>query len=164
MADKVVLVKMADMCVVKKRGNGSPKLKTTLGSCVGVVLSDRKRGIHGMVHIMLPDRVKDDPVIGKYADTAIPALIGRMEAMGSSRESMKAYLVGGACMFNTNNGSDIARIGERNVEKSRSILASTGVPVVFEKTGGFQGMTVIFDGSTGKVTVRKLAKEIAVQD
>ena len=160
MSEKIVLVKIGGIDVVRKQQSGCPMLKTTLGSCVGIILSDQGKGIHGMAHIMLPERVKKDPVLGKYADTAIPELLKRMEDLGSSRESVRAYLIGGACMFKSNNGSDIARIGERNVETSKSILSSLEVPVVYESTGGNHGMTVIFDGDAGKITVRRLSKEL----
>jgi chemotaxis protein CheD len=158
MIDTAVHVKMADMRVVTPGAGEGAILKTTLGSCIGVILSDKESGIHGLAHIMLPKRIKNDSVIGKYADTAIPALVDGMEKKGSSRKRMKAYLVGGACMFNTDNGSAISQIGNHNIRASKEILESLNVELVFEKTGGNSGMTVIFDGDTGKITVRTLKK------
>ena len=51
------------------------KVRTLLGSCVGVVLYDRAAKLGGLAHIVLPSArgAVDHP--GKYADTAIPALI-----------------------------------------------------------------------------------------
>ena len=158
MKETVVLVKMADMSIVDSGTVGKPKLKTTLGSCVGVILSDKESGVHGLAHIMLPKRIKDDPVVGKYADTAIPALMDMMEKKGCNRDRIAAYLVGGACMFNTDNGSRISQIGNHNIKESKKILESMKVRLVFEKTGGNSGMTVIFDGESGKITVRTLKK------
>jgi chemotaxis protein CheD len=158
MGEGVVLVKMAAMSVVDSSAGASPKLKTTLGSCVGVILTDRECGVHGLAHIMLPRRARNDPVLGKYADTAIPALIEKMEKMGCRRDRIAAYVVGGACMFHGGNGSGISRIGDDNIEESKRILKSMKVPVVFERTGGSSGMTVIFDGETGRITVRTLKK------
>ena len=80
------VVKMAEISVIKNNGGSVPSnLKTTLGSCVGVILTDRKSGVHGLAHIMLPEMLKRDPAVGKYADTAIPALLGEMKKKGRTQ-------------------------------------------------------------------------------
>ena len=57
------------------------QIRTLLGSCVGVVLHDRAARIGGVAHIVLPDSrgAADHP--GKYADTAIPALIADLDRL-----------------------------------------------------------------------------------
>jgi len=44
--ERIITVKMADMDIVQNSNGDSIKLKTILGSCVGVILSDKKREIH----------------------------------------------------------------------------------------------------------------------
>ena len=77
------------------------KIRTLLGSCVGVVLYDRVARLGGLAHIVLPSAhgVVDHP--GKYADTAIPALIADFDRRlgGKVRPRLIAKLVGGANMF-----------------------------------------------------------------
>ena len=70
----VVQVKMAGISVAEN----SKLLKTTLGSCVGVILHDAKKNISGLAHIVLPQMIRQDAVLGKYADTAIPTLVSRL--------------------------------------------------------------------------------------
>ena len=55
------------------------KIRTLLGSCVGVVLYDRVAKLGGLAHIVLPSSrgVIDHP--GKYADTAIPGMIADLD-------------------------------------------------------------------------------------
>ena len=55
------------------------KIRTLLGSCVGVVLYDRVARVGGLAHIVLPNSrgATDHP--GKFADTAIPAMIAEIE-------------------------------------------------------------------------------------
>ena len=66
-------------------------LKTTLGSCVGIILHDRANHIAGIVHIMLPKMPGKDTVISKYADTAIPALLEELTCkFGTERKKIKA--------------------------------------------------------------------------
>ena len=50
MVATVVTVKMAEMDVV----SDSSRLKTILGSCVGIILRDPERRVSGLAHVMLP--------------------------------------------------------------------------------------------------------------
>lgn len=153
---KVLLVKMAELAVVEN----SRLLKTTLGSCVGVVLHDAKRSIGGLAHIILPERLKMDASVGKYADTAIPALLSRMLKRGSRKENIRAYLSGGANMFKLSDDRKIATVGEKNIEATKRILAELQIPVTFEDTGGEEGRTIIFDNHRGEIQIKTLSKVV----
>lgn len=156
MEGKVLLIKMAEMAVVEN----SQLLKTTLGSCVGVILHEETKNISGLSHIMLPERLKQDFATGKYADTAIPALLSRLLKRGGSRKHIRAYLTGGANMFKASSDKKIATVGEKNIEASKRILEGLQIPIVFEETGGEQGRTVLFDNQSGKIEVKTLSKMV----
>jgi chemotaxis protein CheD len=142
--EQTLTIRIAEMGLA--RSTGAPSiLKTTLGSCVGVILSDPVNGIHGLAHVMLPERLGKDKATGKYADTAVPALVAAMERSGATRRTMEAFLVGGASMFQSPESSCLPRIGEKNVETVRRVLGELGIPIVFQETGGTAGRTVIFD-------------------
>ena len=151
MTEDTVIVNMAEMDVV----SDARKLKTILGSCVGIILRDPERRVSGLAHIMLPAQRRDDATEGKYADTAIPALLARLEAIGGRQSSLQALLIGGAQMFPLGNVK-IASIGDQNVEASRRILREQRIPIVFEHTGGTAGRSVTFDTATGQVSVKTL--------
>ncbi len=146
-----VTVKMAEMEVISDGRN----LKTVLGSCVGVVLRDPDRKVSGLAHIMLPVRRHDDEARGKYADSAIPALLQLLMNRGGRTASLQALLIGGAQMFPMGNAS-IASIGDQNVEAARRLLTEKKIPIIFEDVGGTAGRSVIFNNVTGKVTVKTL--------
>ncbi len=146
-----VTVKMAEMEVISDGRN----LKTVLGSCVGVVLRDPERKVSGLAHIMLPARRRDDESSGKYADSAIPALLARLASSGGRAGSLQALLIGGAQMFPMGNAS-IASIGDQNVQAARRVLTEKRIPIVFEDTGGTAGRSVVFSNATGKVAVKTL--------
>jgi chemotaxis protein CheD len=146
-----VTVKMAEMGIA----TDSARLKTILGSCVGIILSDRDRRVSGLAHVMLPAKHRDDGATGKYADTAIPALVASLTVSGSRRASLRAFLIGGAQMFPMGNVK-LASIGDQNVEAARRILAESRIPIVFEDIGGKVGRTVVFDNATGEVSVKTL--------
>jgi chemotaxis protein CheD len=142
---------MAEMEVV----SGERSLKTILGSCVGVVLRDPDRKVGGLAHIMLPTRRRDDESSGKYADSAIPALLDRLAGSGCCPASLRALLIGGAQMFSMGN-TIIASIGDQNVQAARRVLAERRIPIVFEDTGGTAGRSVVYSNATGKVAVKTL--------
>jgi chemotaxis protein CheD len=151
MATEAVTVKMADMEVVSD-GRG---LKTILGSCVGVILRDSERGVSGLAHIMLPQRNREDASMGKYADSAVPALYERMVQKGGRPRLLQAWLIGGAQMFPMGNAR-LASIGDMNVEAARKALKEHGIPIIFEDVGGRSGRAVVFDPETGTVSVKTL--------
>jgi chemotaxis protein CheD len=129
------------------------RLQTLLGSCVAVILHERSNGAGGIAHIVLPDSQGSGDHPGRYADTAIPALLADLDriVLGRARIRTTAKLVGGAMMFATNQG---AGIGERNVLAVESILASLRIPVVARDLGGASGRRVTLETATGRVTVK----------
>lgn len=151
----IVKVAMADLNVIR----GAGVLKTLgLGSCVGLTLFDRIHRVTGMAHMMLPDSSiarEGELNLAKYADTAIPELIYRMESLGANVRCMEAKITGGAQMFALSMAaSDMMRIGPRNVETSKAILAQYHISIIAEDTGGNYGRTIEIDGETGTLTVR----------
>lgn len=138
-----------------------------LGSCVAVALYDDKKGIGGLAHIMLPDSSamtkKGNP--GKFADTAIKAMVEEMERLGSKRRDIRAKIAGGACMFtipgavNPRNvpGPCLGmQIGERNIEAARKALEELKIPLVAEDVGGSYGRTMRFNIADGKVVISSI--------
>jgi chemotaxis protein CheD len=149
-----LVVKMAELTVVEN----STLLKTTLGSCVAVILHDGNKKIGGLAHIVLPRPLGSDTSVGKYAATAVPALLSRLLKRGGNRNDVRACVVGGANMFKLSSDRRIATVGEKNIEATKQILRELGIPIAFEDTGGEQGKTVLFDNHTGEITVRTLRK------
>ena len=137
-------------------------IKTTgLGSCVGVVLYDQGREVAGLAHVMLPDSAltKTGPINeAKYADTAVKALYARLVGLGARPAWLKAKLAGGAQMFQFSGGSDLMRIGPRNVEAVLSELKQLKIPVVAQAVGGNSGRTIEFDPKTGLMQIRTVNK------
>jgi chemotaxis protein CheD len=128
-------------------------LRTLLGSCAGVVLYDRVARVGGLAHVVLPDSkgATDNP--GRFADTAIPALIAGMDrALGRScRAGLTAKIAGGASMFQAGPALNIGRMNHEAVER---ILAGLGIPVVARDMGGDAGRHLTLDTASGIVTVR----------
>ncbi len=129
------------------------QIRTLLGSCVGVVLYDRIAKLGGVVHIVLPDSRGATENPGRFADTAIPALIAEIDrALGRpSRGRLTAKVAGGASMFQT---AAALNIGQLNQDAVETGLAALGIPVVARDVGGEAGRHLTLDTASGIVTVR----------
>ncbi|HIS29793.1 MAG TPA: chemotaxis protein CheD [Candidatus Avamphibacillus intestinigallinarum] len=155
---RVVKVGIADLNIII-----APDLIKTsgLGSCVGVVIYDKRRKIAGLAHIMLPDSQLSKQRqlnIFKFADTAIDHLILLLIQKGASRHSLKSKIAGGAQMFNFNSNSEMMRIGPRNVEAVKQRLQYHSIPLIAEDTGGNCGRTIEFNVETSELFIRTVSK------
>lgn len=157
---KVVKVGIADMNIVRP-----PYVIRTagLGSCVGVVIYDQWKEIAGMVHVMLPDSdlAKEGQVnVAKYADTGIRELVKRLVLEGARASSLKAKIAGGAQMFQFTIGSDLMRIGPRNVEAVKKALQQLHIELLAEDCGGNSGRTIEFNPKTRLLSIKTVNKGI----
>jgi len=128
-------------------------IRTLLGSCVGVILYDRIARLGGVAHIVLPNSrgAVDQP--GRFADTAVPALVAEMErALGRPiRGRLTAKIAGGASMFQA---GPTMNIGKQNCDSVEQILAQLSIVVTARDVGGESGRHLTLDTSSGIVTVR----------
>lgn len=158
--EKAHHVGMAELIVVS-----APEMLMTLGlgSCIGLVLYDQAAKIAGMVHIMLPDsrgageKAREKP--GKFADTAVSALINAVCSKGALRSRLKAKLAGGSQMFALPGAeTDFLAVGSRNAKETINLLKKEGIPLVNSDVGGNKGRTVEFSTVTWMLTVKVLGK------
>ena len=138
-----------------------------LGSCVGLCLYDPVTQIGGLAHVLLPDSRQAKDVgkkPGKFADTAVEALLSKMEQQGSSKKNIRAKLVGGATMFSSDDTTPngVFCMGPKNVEAVKNALASKGIKIDAEDTGGKHGRTIKFYVGTGKVTIKTMTGTIEI--
>lgn len=113
-----------------------------------------------MAHVVLstPPRAAAVSAPGRYADTAVPALLQAMSRKGARPERIRARLVGGAAVLRIEGGG-LPKIGERTAQAVRVALLEAGVPVCAEATGGTVGRTARMDAESGQVFVRELGSQ-----
>jgi chemotaxis protein CheD len=145
------MVRMGELAISDTPGDVLVSLG--LGSCIGLALVDKRAGVAGLAHIVLPATTgtPKPEAMNKFADHAVPALVDGMVERGASRVFMQAALVGGASMFA---GAGL-EVGSRNADAVRELVASRRVPVVAEAVGGSRGRTVKVDVTNGTVSVRE---------
>ncbi len=150
-----IIVGISDLKVIKGEG---VLVTFGLGSCIGIVLDDRKNKITGMVHIMLYDskKVTNNKNYAKFADTGIKALLQEMLTLGANRKSVTAKIAGGANMFSVYQNTDF-KIGEKNYKATVETLKELKIPILAEDCGKNYGRTLEADVETGKVVIKTIA-------
>lgn len=158
----IVKVGIADMNIVKTPDT----IRTSgLGSCVGVVIYDAVQEVAGMAHIMLPDSslAKTGTMnIAKYADTALEALVELILKAGGKQHILKAKIAGGAQMFQFTSGSEMMRIGPRNVEAVKEELKRLNIKLLAEDVGGNSGRTIEFNPQNKELMIRTVNQGVII--
>ena len=152
MAVSETMVRMGELAVSSAPGHMLVSLG--LGSCIGLALIDRRMGIAGLAHIVLPQsqgHVNENS--RKFADLAVPEMLAELEDLGARKMRLEAVLVGGASMFAVSSAS--LEVGQRNEAAVRELLKKLRIPVVAAATGGSKGRTIRVDVASSGVTVRE---------
>ncbi len=151
---QTITIGISDLNIAK---NGDILVTYALGSCIGICLYDETVKVAGLSHIMLPDSTEFHPTgkeLWKFADTAIPELIKKMEANGANKFRIKAKIAGGAQMFPGFSNSAISSIGDRNIVAVKKILQENRIPILAEDVGKDYGRTQFFDSSNGQMKIK----------
>jgi chemotaxis protein CheD len=134
-------------------------LVTVLGSCVSACIRDRKTGIGGMNHFMLPvDRGgggswdnRGLDVSTRYGSHAMESLITNIIKHGGVRENLEVKIFGGGKIL-----AHMIDIGRKNIEFVRGYIEYEGLRCVAEDVGGMYPRKVYYLPATGKAFIKKL--------
>lgn len=112
-------------------------LETLLGSCVSVILTDPRRTVGAMCHIVhagaAPLSRPDD---GSYGNAALDLMYSLLRQRGIEPRLCEAYVYGGGNMF-PHLFSD-GHVGANNAEWTLNALISDGVRILHHDLGGNQ--------------------------
>jgi putative nucleotidyltransferase with HDIG domain len=133
---------------VLKSENAS--LAAYLGTCVGVGIVDRKAGVGGLYHILLPETVSgiEDPEEDTYARTGMPRFLKTLLDAGCRPAHMEATLAGGALIGSITDLDLNLDIGGRITEIVQRILADASIAVKASECGGCYGRRLTLDCRT----------------
>ncbi|MBV8156995.1 MAG: chemotaxis protein CheD [Dyella sp.] len=146
------------MCEVRV-GQGGDVLHAILGSCVGIGLLWRQRGVFGLAHCLLPEAPQPTEGVGaKYVTTALPTLFSLMQLERSQHGEVEAVIAGGACMVQHATPPKHGLIGAQNARMAQQLLARTGIRVVHVDVGGESGRQLFIDCAQHHYTVRVIGR------
>lgn len=123
-----------------------------LGSCIGLFIQDRITSQTGGAHIFLPNSEAGPESYSPFSSVtlAIEEILRQFKLNGSSLQSLRAKLAGGAnfldCRFTT---------GELNVQSVTKELIAKRVFIAASDLGGSFCRTVKFESDSGLLYVRK---------
>jgi chemotaxis protein CheD len=145
---------MGEIAVARTSG----VLRTLLGSCLGLALYDRRFKVAALGHIVLPTSLGRTAMPGKFADTAVPAMIRHMhELVETEQLKLHAKIAGGANMFTSADAEN--SIGVQNVQAVERLLDELRIPIIGRHCGGEQGRRMMLDTATGIVTIDVVGAE-----
>ncbi len=101
-----------------------------LGSCIGLFVTDRVRGISGAAHIPLPDNEGDIDSL-QDATRLVRLLLKGFEIKGSDLKTLRAKVTGGSTIYNSADG-----IGSKNISAVMSLLVENRIYVAATDVGG----------------------------
>ena len=138
--------------------NQKELISTVLGSCISACVRDKRTGIGGMNHFMIPSHgrelnAKDKQLITRYGVYAMEHLINDIFKNGGTRKNIEIKLFGGGNIM-TNQGD----IGKQNILFVREFVNTEGYLVTSEDMGDIYPRKVNYCPMTGKARVKKLVK------
>ena len=145
-AERTFLVGMGESVLLRN----DESARSVVGSCIGLVLSHRRQKLAAMTHIVLPEAAGRPGLPGKYADTAIPYLIGLLGNEGAFPAGLIAVMAGGARMFGK---AGPLQIGDANAAAVSAGLEKLGIPIRGTNIGGTKGRKISFNCLSGELTV-----------
>ncbi len=116
-------------------GSLGDEFRTLLGSCIAVILTDPRRTVGAMCHIVHVGRPADgDAGNTAYGQPAMDEMFARLRRMGINPDMCQAFVYGGGNMFPELFRSQ--HVGASNADWVRAFLQEHGITVMDEQTGG----------------------------
>lgn len=130
-------------------------ITTLLGSCVAACIRDKRTGIGGLNHFLLPrDRSETGDFSARYGVNAMEVLINDILRTGATRQDLEAKVFGAA---NVIAGGNLNGIGKQNAEFVITYLQEEGIRLLASDLGGDRARRVFYFPSTGSVRVLNLS-------
>jgi chemotaxis protein CheD len=150
--------------------NESETISTLLGSCISVCLYEQIKGLGGMNHFLLPQKLissKDIKLDRKnihnsfestrYGITAMEVLILEMQKKGAKRENLRAKVFGGGEVIIRYNNTE--SVGKKNIDVIKSYLKMEKIPIDLENTGNKIGRKIHFNTEDNSVLMEEITME-----
>ncbi|CCK75400.1 MAG: chemoreceptor glutamine deamidase CheD [Oleispira antarctica] len=135
-------------------------ISTVLGSCISVCIRDKKKGIGGMNHFMLPQNNEfsseswgTNPITSasRYGNWAMEYLINAILKCGGEKKNFEVKVFGGGQMM-----ARMTDIGQKNILFVYQYLAEEKLRIEASDVGDIYARKVLYFPDTGCVKVRRI--------
>jgi chemotaxis receptor (MCP) glutamine deamidase CheD len=168
------LVSIGDIAVIKDQ---TQKTWIILGSCISVIFYVPGTGAL-MCHAQIPLKTYDsgkcrascaqpctadipDIMSSKYVACAVQYMIAYLKKKRVPLHLVQTTLLGGTGVYAKNEKGPT--IGKQNVDQAKKVLASHGLTIDREFTGGEKGITVWYFFGENKVVIRRHKEDITFE-
>jgi chemotaxis protein CheD len=117
-----------------------------LGSCIGLFITDRRKGLSGGAHIALPNEAFESKFSG--ASKMINDLLAQFSNYGSDLLSLRAKVTGGGQVVET-----MFDIGKQNIDAVLKQLTDKRIFIASIDVGGKISRTARFNSISGEVKI-----------
>ncbi len=130
-----------------------------IGSSVAMAVYDKQSRMSGMAHIILPDSSISNyhdihEEYGKFADTAVPAVLSRLLSLGSKKENLVIKIAGGIDVLNANEDSYPFNVGQRNINAVLEEIKKLNLKVNNFDIGGYKSRILKLDVIKGMFYIK----------
>lgn len=135
-------------------------ISTVLGSCISVCIRDKRKGIGGMNHFMLPQNNEfsseswgNNPITSasRYGNWAMEYLINAILKRGGEKKDFEVKVFGGGQMM-----AKMTDIGQKNILFVYQYLAEEQMKIEASDVGDVYARKVLYFPDTGSVKVRRI--------
>lgn len=121
-------------------------MKAILGSCVGIGMIWKAKGVCGLAHCLLPESPVPTFEIGaRYVDQAFRSLIAMMKIRSGDLDSVSVVLVGGGNMTNPGVADNSELVGSKNFGVALNEAKKHKLKVVYSEGCGEVGRKIFID-------------------
>ena len=136
-------------------------LKAILGSCVGIGVIWKDKGVCGLAHCLLPESPTPTFEIGaRFVDQAIRSLIAMMKIRSDDLNAVSVVIVGGGNMTSPGVADSSDLVGANNFRAALNEAKRHHLKVVFSEGGGEEGRKIFIDSSDFSYRVEKIPRII----
>ncbi len=145
--------------------DGPVRVKTVVGSCLAITVRAPRLGLSAMAHCVLPEAGNAGTESGgegraRYVDTAIQRMLEALSGRGALASDLEIKIFGGADSMEAAHPGCGYRVGGRNIDMARAVLAARGLSLAASVVGGSRGRVLIFDTQSGDVFVKTLPSQV----
>jgi putative nucleotidyltransferase with HDIG domain len=161
MSDTFTIVPSGSYVVEKRQ----PKLlEAYLGSCVGVTIVDRKQGVGGLYHILLPEPPLPDTTYQReaYAASGLPMFFDEIIRKGADKSRLEAVVAGGAFIAPAVSEDFYMNVGGRTLMIVEEFLREKDIPIRYGETGGFFSCKITLNLQTMDTSVEPIGEKAAM--
>lgn len=134
-------------------------LKAILGSCVGIGVIWRSKGICGLAHCLLPESpVPTFSIGGRFVNQAIPSLIALMKIKPEDYSEIEVVIAGGGNMTSPDAKDSSILVGANNFRVAEREISKLGLRIVHKECGGEEGRKIFIYATDFTFKVEKIPR------